>query len=162
MKAPFGGGSYTLRMKPVLATVVLIACTPLPRAEAQVAQFRHVAFITSSTHNVNASCEPNSNNGICFGGHMSADQLATYRAFEAGFIPSWNGNDNIYKAVISTTIDSAKQHVPILGAVYNMHGDLLAVDANDFWDGTLLTGINYNENGQLLPNTTTFWTGSTS
>ncbi len=119
------------------------------RADAQVAQFRHDVFITSTVHTIDDSCEA-SPDGVCFGGHVSADYIVTFKMWQAGVLPGWNGFDVIYKALVSTAPESAKQHAEIRGPVYNLGGALLATDADDFWDGTILTGINFNEYSNLV------------
>jgi hypothetical protein len=50
----------------------------------------------------------------------------------------------------------------IVGRVVNMHGEVLANNQADLWDGTIATGVRYSENLTFLPNNTTFWTGSNS
>jgi hypothetical protein len=76
-------------------------------------------------------------------------------------LPDWNGIDKIWRALISGTVN-ANARVNIVGRIINTHGDVLANDQSDFWDGTIAAGVNYNEFENLLPSNTTFWTGSTS
>ena len=61
--------------------------------------------------------------------------------------------------VISGTVN-ANVRVNVVGRVVNTHGDVLANDEADLWDGTIAAGVNYNEFGNLLSNNTLFWTGS--
>ena len=123
------------------------------------AQMEHVVFITSTTHGI-APGSINTPTGSNFGGQGAADFLCTEQAYAAGFIPDWNGFDKVWRALISSTGANANTRMNIIGRVVNTHGDILAVDQADFWDSTIATGVNYNEFGVLLPNNSTFWTGS--
>ena len=84
----------------------------------------------------------------------------TRRANSAGLVPGWNGSDLLYKALISTDIVNARDRMEIIGPVYNRNGDLLATDSADFWDGSLIAPVTYNEFGTALVANTPFWTGS--
>ncbi len=140
--------------------LVLIVASFAASAHAQTPQYRHVVFITSTTNSVSSSAETNPNPGLSvIGGHSSADLQVTRRANAAGLLSGWNGSDRIFKAVIATNSSNAIDRIPIEWPVYNTNNELLADDSDQFWNGTLFTGINYSEFGTKLNDNTPFWTG---
>jgi len=50
--------------------------------------------------------------------------------------------------------------VRILGPVYNTNGELVAHDAQQFWEGILETPMNYDETGAAVTENTLAWTGT--
>jgi len=50
--------------------------------------------------------------------------------------------------------------VRILGPVYNTNGELVAHDAQQFWEGILETPMNYDETGAAVTTNTLAWTGT--
>lgn len=125
------------------------------------AQMEHVLFITDDLFTINSAAEPNPI-GNTFGGQLSADFLCTQRASWAGLLLNWDGQTRPVKALISSATENANARKQIFGRVVNTHGELLANNQADLWDGTIVTGVKYNEHNQLLSHNTIFWTGSDS
>ncbi len=140
------------------ALVLLALVAP---AGSVFGQMEHRLFITGGTFSISPADEPDPT-GNNFGGPLSADYQCTDRAWQAGMNPGWNGIDRIQKALISSTGSNANSRMEIIGRVVNMQGEVLANNQADLWDGTIATGVKYNEFGQLLANNTIFWTGSNS
>lgn len=128
-------------------------------ASAAVAQYGHVLFITDGVYGINAAANP-APIGNAFGGLLAADLLVTQAAASAGLVPGWNGQDRVFKALLSSDSVNARDRVAIQAPVYNTVGQLLATDHADLWDGTLSAGVNYSESRQSLPPVSLFWTGS--
>ncbi len=128
-------------------------------ASAAVAQYGHVLFITDSAYGINAAANP-APIGNSFGGLLAADLLVTQAAASAGFLPGWNGQDRVFKALLSSDTVNARDRVAIQAPVFNTVGQLLANDHADLWDGTLAAGVNYSESRQELLPVSLFWTGS--
>ena len=84
----------------------------------------------------------------------------TYTAFEAGAIQVWNGTDPLVHAVLSIPGDNACDRIPITAPLYNTHGDLIATDQADLWDGSIHNPVAYDEHGNLITGSTKVWTGS--
>ena len=89
-----------------------------------------------------------------------ADWNCTFNASNAGLITGWNGVDLVYHAVISDINNPVKDRIEITSPVYNTNGDLVANNAEDMWDGSLVAPIGYSERGVLIPGTSGVWTGS--
>ncbi len=143
----------------LLSALALTVASFAASAHAQTPQYRHVVFITNNTYSISAGAEPHPG-ASNFGGALSADLQVNRRANAAQLLPGWNGSDRIYKALISTNDVNARDRMEIVGPVYNRNGDLLATDSADFWDGYLLSPVNYNEFGTALQANSPFWTGS--
>jgi len=71
-------------------------------------------------------------------------------------LPDWNFNDIIFHAVLSTNGHDAKDRINLQATLYNTHGELIANDASDLWDGTIAHAINYDENGDDMSLTLVF------
>jgi hypothetical protein len=130
----------------------------LGAARSTQAQMEHVLFITNTTFNISPSCNPLFNQ--CIGGSdpLNAADAQCKQAAEA-----FDGELSLtreYKALISSSTENANARMPIIGRVVNMAGELLANNQSDLWDGSIATGINYNELNVRLANNSTFWTGS--
>ena len=97
-----------------------------------------------------------------FGGVTAADYLITEAAASSGYIPNWNSSDITWKAILSTTSQAAPEHINVQGPVYNTHGELVANDSADLWDGTIAHAIKYDERGGRLPVNYGVWTGTNS
>lgn len=54
-----------------------------------------------------------------FGGLAAADYGVTYAAAGGGLITGWNSSDIIYKAILSTEGNNARDRLAISGPVYN-------------------------------------------
>jgi len=73
------------------------------------------------------------------------------------------GLDGTWQALLGLEDLGPKERLAITGAVQNTNGDVVANDAYDFWDGALLAGIAFDENGDEVPGTTIrVWTGSSA
>ena len=66
------------------------------------------------------------------------------------------------KAVLSTSTVDARDRINVQGPVYNTHGDLIATDAADLWDGSIANPIRYDESGVDAFGTVAVWTGTSS
>jgi hypothetical protein len=128
-------------------------------ASAAVAQYGHVLFITDGLYGINAAANP-APIGNAFGGLLAADLLVTQAAANAGLVPGWNGQDRVFKALLSSATENARDRVAIQAPVYNTVGQQLANDHADLWDGTLSTGVQYSESRHAIPPLNLFWTGS--
>jgi hypothetical protein len=106
----------------------------------------HRAFVTSASYIVEAPIYPPDPGA--FSGLAGADFQVTQAAYDAGLIPDWNGIDIVWHAILSDETINAKDHVAITGPVYNMQNELIATDAADMWDGSLIHAILYDELGQ--------------
>ena len=72
----------------------------------------------------------------------------------------WDGTFLPFKAILSTSTQSARDHAPILGPVYNTQGELVATGDADLWDGSIQNLI-YDEAGKSPPGFMV-WTGTIS
>jgi len=118
----------------------------------------HVIFATSVEVGVSVNDSIGQLNDI--GGFTSADWLCTFRAYSAGLVPDWDGVTPVYRALLSTDDVDARDHVAIAGEVRNLHGDLLADDAADLWDGSLDNPVGYDEFATAITSDTEVWTGT--
>jgi hypothetical protein len=116
-------------------------------------------FVTSFDVEVVTSNSFPPSKGV-FGSVEGGDWNVNRAAYEAGLNPGWNGLDLPWKAILSDLATNAKDHVNIQGPIYNLNNELIAIDATDFWDGTLLHAILYNELGVAVPEGTRIWTGT--
>lgn len=87
----------------------------------------HLVFVTSSTYNGN------------LGGLSGADAKCQAQADAGGLGGSW-------RAILSDGSISAKDRLLIGGPIYDMHGLLVAKNAEDLWDGALSQSIHVPEN----------------
>lgn len=95
-----------------------------------------------------------------FGGIEAASWIATRGAFRSGLFTDWNGLDITYRAVLSDSKSNAVDTTNILGRVYNTNGDLLALDSADFFDGTLVNPIGFDEFGDAIDSgQSAMWSG---
>lgn len=85
-----------------------------------------------------------------FGGIEAASWICTLRAFSAGLFTGWNGQDLVYKAILSDGTRDARDWVGFQGAIFNTNGDLVANDSADFFDGQLITPIGFDESGNAI------------
>ena len=82
-----------------------------------------------------------------FGGIPAADYTVTLTAAQGGLLPTWNSIDIVWHAILSDSTVNARDHVPILAPLYNTHGQLVATNSADLWDGSILNPIQYDEQG---------------
>jgi len=120
----------------------------------------HILFATSTVAYVTNDTSVPPPTPAEFGGIDAADWIVTYRAAFAGLVPGWNGLDLVYRSILSIDGDNAVDRLSIVGPVYNTNGDLLANDAADLWDGSLVNPVGYNEKGELIASNTQVWTGT--
>jgi Dockerin type I domain len=141
----------------LLQRILLPLVVPLVPTGSLHAQLEHVMFITAINYTINpaAVAAPLGNS---FGSLVAADQLCNARG-QSPYMLSTFGQLT-YKALLSDASTNARDRVAIEGRIINAGGKLLANDYDDLWDGTIVTGVNYNEFGTLAPNNTPFWTGS--
>jgi len=95
-----------------------------------------------------------------FGSVVGGDWNVNRAAANAGLLPGWNGTDLPWKAILSDSTTDARDHISVLGRVYNMNNELVATSAADLWDGTLLHAIRYDEFGVAVANETRVWSGT--
>ncbi len=63
-----------------------------------------------------------------------------------------------WKAIGSTVFDHAYTNAPVTASVYNLNGDLIATDFDDFWDAWHPAPIGYDQFGDILYSYV--WTGT--
>ena len=152
--------------RPLLSLLLVAAfcCTHArgqfgPDGQVGPGESYHIAFATSfqTSLSSNTSVPPSF---PFFGGIEAASWNVTFAAFNSGLFTGWNGSDILYRAVLSDSTANAIDHTNIQGRVYNTNGDLLAVDAADFFDGTLVNPIGYDEFGNAIdPMQSDAWSG---
>ena len=121
----------------------------------------HQVFVTSELMRPTSSHRYLQLIQIYLGGQNAADWICTFAAYNAGLLGDvWNGLDLIYKAILSTPTSYAKDRIQTSGPIYNMHGDLVANDAADLWDGSIAAPISYDEYGSLISGSSKVWSGS--
>ncbi len=74
----------------------------------------------------------------------------TYAAATSGLIDDWQGVDIVYHAILSAPGNNAIDRLQISGPIYNIHGELVALDKADLWDGTIAHPIGYDEFGNQV------------
>ena len=121
----------------------------------------HIVFATSGYHGLdfNTSVPPPAYPN--FAGIAAADWIVTHDAYLAGYIPTWNNVDQVWKAILSSAFlpIQARTHINVQGPVYNTRGELVATGTADFWDGTIAHAIKYDEKGgEILSGFV--WTGT--
>ena len=103
-----------------------------------------------------------------FGGFDAADWIVTFAAFNAGlpapddvpWLQGWNGEELVYKAVLSNEFVDARDRIGLEGPLYNTAGELLAADAAELFSTGVRTPIAYDERGNLITSGFDVWTGS--
>jgi hypothetical protein len=107
-----------------------------------------VIFVTSGTRDATSS------------------NLAEYDTFVQGYAPA--GLSTTWRAIGSAAGINARDHTSTMpgtdGAgipIFNIHGELLADNYADLWDGTLQNAVTYNQAGVSL-GFATVWTGTLS
>ncbi len=65
-----------------------------------------------------------------------------------------------WTAIGSTSTVNARDNALVLGPVYNLDAQLVALDFADMWDGVILARIDQNEFGDLHAGSSRIWTGS--
>ncbi|MEM6331540.1 MAG: PEP-CTERM sorting domain-containing protein [Planctomycetota bacterium] len=119
----------------------------------------HIAFATSfqTSLTTNRVVPPTP---FDFGGIEAASWLTTLAAAQSGLLPTWNGQDILYRAVLSDSTGNAVDTTGVQGRVYNSAGQLLATDAADFFDGQLENPIGFDEFGNAInPGQGQAWSG---
>jgi len=119
----------------------------------------HRIFVTSSRTNIDPS-EAFPPPYPRWGGLPAADWAVTYHAYLAGFIPNWDGLAIVYKAVLSTQTEYARDRLVIEGPIINTAGQTVADSAAEFWSGNLQNAINYDEDAVAVPAASAVWTGA--
>ncbi|MEM6331359.1 MAG: hypothetical protein AAF790_14090, partial [Planctomycetota bacterium] len=148
----------------LLAAAAAVAATPAlaqfgPDGQVGPGESYHIAFATSfqTRMTTDRSVPPSGN---IFGGIEAASWLTTLAAAQSGLLPDWNGQDILYRAVLSDSTGNAVDTTGIQGRVYNTAGQLLATDAADFFDGQLENPIGFDEFGNAVdPGQPAFWSG---
>jgi hypothetical protein len=79
-------------------------------------------------------------------------------ADSAGIGPSSTGVS--WFAVASTMAVDGRDNAAVHAPIYNMQGELLALDAADMWDGSLTHAVNYDEHAVEIISFHMAWTGS--
>jgi hypothetical protein len=64
-----------------------------------------------------------------------------------------------FTALLSSASVDAKSRITVSGDIYNTHGEVLANNATDLWDGTIDNKVGYDEKGIWLGNVDV-WTGT--
>ena len=97
--------------------------------------------------------------GGTFGGLNAADWQCTFSAYMAGKVPTWNGVDLVYKAVLSLDGTNARDRFTLNGPLYNTVGELISMGSGDLWDGSLANDVGYDQYGS--PVSGDVWSGTT-
>lgn len=100
----------------------------------------HLVFITATTH------------GAAMGGLDGADAICSAAAEDAELDGTW-------RALLSDSTASIETHVEIVGPVYTLGGDLVAMDADALFSGTAEHAVDVTETGGV-PADTVAWVGS--
>ena len=114
-----------------------------------VGESEHRVFVTSSTMNGN------------LGGLTGADTVCTNSAAFAGL-------SRVYKAVISTTAENARDRLTFSGTIYKVSSGEkipIASSGSDLWNtdnANLIGRIDSDEYGNSTSGVTNVWTGTTS
>jgi hypothetical protein len=95
-----------------------------------------------------------------FGSVDGADWIVTLSAFNAGMIPDWDGVEQVWTAMLSSSTVSLRDRVDIDGRVYNMQEQLMASGFNDLFDGGISASVAFDEFGNAITDNFTVWTGS--
>jgi hypothetical protein len=142
----------------IVAFVARVVAQPVP-AGLQPGDHYHLIFATSFQTDIDTDTSVPPATPF-FGGLAAADYAVTYTAWAAGMLPDWNFADLAWHAVLSTNGHNAKDRISVQGPIYNTHGDLIANDANDLWDGSIANPVGYDEIGQLITSDFGVWTGT--
>ena len=118
-----------------------------------------VCFVTSTAKATTTSQVPSPTN---FGNLYAADWIVTYTAYEAWALQVWDGRTPLVHAVLSDPTANAKDRISITEPLYNTHGDLIATDQADLWDGSIQNPVEYDEHGNPVTGSTLVWTGTMS
>lgn len=100
----------------------------------------HRVFITATTH------------GAAMGGLDGADAICSAAADAAEL-------EGIWRAVLSDSTAGIDAHVEVVGPVYTLGGDLVAMDADALFSGTAEHAVDVTEAGGV-PADTVAWVGS--
>jgi hypothetical protein len=133
---------------------------PIVPAGLQPGDHYHIAFVTSFTTGIVADTSVPPPFYPDFGGIAAADYIIEDTAAAVGYVPGWSFSDVTWKAILSTTTVSARDHVNVQGPVYNTRGELVATGAADLWDGTIAHAIQYDEGGGDIFSDFAVFTGS--
>ncbi len=131
-------------------TVGWLACLPAYAQELaepaglQPGDRYHRVFVTSEPYAISTSTVVPPAPGT-FGGLAAADWNVNSHADSAGLITDWNGSDIPYRAILSDFTGEARTRLSITGPVYNTANEIIANDFEDFWDGSLINPIRYEE-----------------
>jgi hypothetical protein len=91
-------------------------------------------------------------NGAEVGGLVGADSICQAAAVSATL-------SGTFKAILSDSINDAISRLPIIGPIFNTHGERVANDSADFWDSSLDSAIRYDQYGATAP-TGRSWAGT--
>ena len=100
----------------------------------------HLVFITATTY------------GASMGGLDGADAICSSAAENAELDGTW-------RALLSDSTESIDTHVEIVGPVYTLGGDLVAMDADALFSGTAEHAVDVTQTGGV-PADTVAWVGS--
>jgi len=146
---------------PPLPNRAYVLCLTAFNAEGETLASNHKLIVDVSTP-IGVAEEPHhivfvtSNSSIPASTGDQFDDVVTSLADSIGLNPT--GVE--WQAIVSTSTLDARDKVRILGPVYNTNGELVAHDAQQFWEGILETPMNYDETGALVTSNTTAWTGT--
>ncbi len=156
---PLAGGDYRACVY-ALSTEGGLTAASNNGLEFSIEETYHKVFVTNRVYSVSADTGVPPANLERFGGLDAADWQCTYSAAEAGLISGWNGFDTVYKALLSGAGTNAKIRLALEGPVASTTNQYIAYSESDFFDGTLASGINRDENGSFISGRA--WTGTNS
>ena len=134
------------------------AALPVP-ASLQPGDHYHIIFVTGLVTAIDTDTTVPPNIPL-WGGIAAADYIVTGSAAAGGLTDNSGFQDITWKAVLSTSTVDARDRINVQGPVYNTHGDLIATDAADLWDGSIANPIKYDESGVDAFGSVAVWTGT--
>lgn len=115
-------------------------------------------FVTSSSFSISSSTAYPPIVGV--GGLAGADYNVTFEAYQAGWMPDWDGHEVPFRAILSDGTTDARDRLTIAVPIFNMANELFANDAADLWHGSIAHAIRYDPFGQAVPDGIRVWTGT--
>ena len=138
---------YLACVKDKSGNVIHFSASPITESGGAQESKRHWIFVTASTYSWDMST------GSAPEGIPTADYYCTQAA--SSMLP---GNSNSWVALLSDSTHAAKNAVAISAPVYNLSGNLVALDEEDLFDGSIGSILLAPFGGELIDQPV--WTGS--
>ena len=122
----------------------------------------HLIFATSFQTNIDSIPSLPPVNPFSFGSLEAGDWVTTVAAHWADLpgMEDWDGLEQIYTALLSIDGMDARDRITIEAPVYNTGGQLIALDADDLWDGSIENPVGFDEEGNGIEGDADVWTGT--